>query len=155
MSSSQAIAVPRVLVVEDDLGSALVMKKVLCRLGGMEVEVTEDGDLVLERAANGRVDVVVMDVSLGNTRVAGTPVDGLELTRRLLAAARDAGHPVRVLIATAHAMRGDRERFLAATGAHSYVAKPITDHAAFVAEARRLFDELGKGGRKTFPLPPA
>jgi len=155
MSASPAAAVPRVLIVEDDPGNALVMKKILTRVGGMAVEVTEDGDLVVERGAAGRVDVVVMDVSLANTRVGGVPVDGLELTRRLLAAVRGAGHEARVLIATAHAMMGDRERFLSATGAHSYLAKPITDHVAFAAEVRRLFDQLRKGGAETFPLPPA
>jgi CheY-like chemotaxis protein len=111
----------------------------------MSVELTEDGDLVVARAAAGEVDVVVMDVSLGNTKVAGSPVDGLELTRLLLAAAAGAGRKVRVLIATAHAMRGDRERFLGTTGAHGYVAKPITDHPAFAAEVRRLYDELDGG----------
>jgi len=155
MSDSPSPPVPRVLIVEDDPGNALVMRTILSRLGRMAAEVTEDGDLVLERVAAGRVDVVVMDVSLGNTRVAGVSVDGLELTRRLLAAARAAGRQVRVFIATAHAMRGDRERFLAETGAHSYVAKPITDPAAFAAEARRLYDELGTGKEKTFPLPSA
>ncbi len=137
--------VPRVLVVEDDPGNALVIRKILTRLGGMTVELTEDGDLVVARAAAGDVDIVVMDVSLGNTKVAGSSVDGLELTRRLLAAAASAGRRVRVLIATAHAMRGDRERFLGETGAHGYVAKPITDHPAFAAEVRRLFDELAEG----------
>ena len=146
MSATPVTHAPRVLIVEDDPGSALVMRKILTRLAGMEVEVTEDGDLVVARVAAGEVDVVVMDVSLGNTFLAGVPVDGLELTRQLLAAARVAGRGVRVLIATAHAMRGDRERFLGTTGAHSYIAKPITDPPAFAAEARRLYDQLGEGG---------
>jgi len=46
-----------------------------------------------------------------------------------------------VVIATAHAMRGDAERLLAESGANDYVAKPIIDHAAFIARIRDLLRE--------------
>lgn len=126
---------PRILIVEDDPGNALVMKTILVRLGGMRVEITEDGDRVLAQAP--AVDLVLMDVSLSSTKVGGVPVDGLELTRHL----KRLSDPPRVLLATAHAMRGDRERFLSESGADGYVAKPITDHAFFVETVRSLLRE--------------
>jgi CheY-like chemotaxis protein len=124
---------PRILIVEDDPGNALVMKTILVRLGGMRVEISEDGDYVLGLVRDGGVDLVVMDVSLTNTCVAGKSVDGLELTRQI-----KSERPTRVLLATAHAMRGDREKFLADSGADGYVAKPIIDHQGFVSAVTSL-----------------
>jgi CheY-like chemotaxis protein len=46
-----------------------------------------------------------------------------------------------VLLLTAHAMRGDRERLLGLSGADDYVAKPIVDHHEFVGTVQRLIDE--------------
>ncbi len=53
-----------------------------------------------------------MDVSLTNSRYQGEPVDGLQLTRMLKGDPETAHLPV--LLVTAHAMQGDRERFLEA-----------------------------------------
>jgi len=123
---------PRILIVEDDPGNALVMKTILTRLGGMRVEISEDGDHVLDLVRLGSIDLVVMDVSLTNTKVGEESVDGLELTRRI----RGCERPIPVILATAHAMRGDREKFLSESGASGYVAKPIIDHMGFVTAVR-------------------
>jgi CheY-like chemotaxis protein len=48
---------------------------------------------------------------------------------------------VPVILATAHAMRGDAENLLAESGANDYVAKPIVDHGAFVAQVKSLLEE--------------
>jgi PAS domain S-box-containing protein len=70
-------------------------------------------------------DVVLMDVQMPE-------LDGLEATRRLRAAERGAGRRLPVLALTAHAMKGDRERCLAA-GMDGYIAKPIQPHELFAA----------------------
>ena len=46
-----------------------------------------------------------------------------------------------MLLATAHAMRGDAERLLAESGADQYISKPIVDHDVFVACVRELVRE--------------
>ena len=46
-----------------------------------------------------------------------------------------------MVLATAHAMRGDAESLLAESGADDYVAKPIVDHEEFVARIRARLPE--------------
>jgi len=42
---------------------------------------------------------------------------------------------------TAHAMRGDREAFLAQSGADGYIAKPVVDHEEMVNQVRQVLSQ--------------
>lgn len=129
----------RVLVIEDDPMSAIVFEKVLSRRGGHEVRVTEDAELVWDLAHSGWAELIVMDISLSHSVLAEQAVDGLTLTSLLKRDAATAHIPI--LLASAHAMRGDREEFLAVSRADEYVSKPILDHRAFCALVDRLLDQ--------------
>jgi len=119
-----------VIVVEDDATNARVAQRVLARMGGHDVTVTEDGDEVLRLCEAGAADLVIMDVSLADTSADGRRVDGAALAR--LIRERCGKHSPPILLVTAHAMRGDRARLLAASGADDYICKPIMDHRALV-----------------------
>ncbi len=129
----------RVLVADDNLVNQVLLRRLLARRGH-EVEVAADGAAALALMFESRFDVVLMDVEMPG-------VDGLAATRawreREAARAGDGGGPAGVAAArlpivmlTAHAMRGDRERCLAA-GADEYVAKPV-DAAQLFATIDRL-----------------
>jgi len=124
-----------VVVVEDDAMNALLFRKLLEKRCGCRVTVTESPEELLALARSGDVGMVLMDVSLGNSRYQGRSVNGVDLCRVLK------GDPatctVPVVLATAHAMRGDAESLLAESGADDYVSKPIVDHDAFVARIGR------------------
>jgi CheY-like chemotaxis protein len=79
---------------------------------------------------------VLVDVSLRGTQYAGRYIDGLELSRIL----KDDEHTtwVPVIIATAHVMSGDRERFLAESRADGFLRKPIVDPQEVVSLLSRL-----------------
>jgi two-component system, cell cycle response regulator DivK len=128
-----------ILVVEDEPLNAILFRKILERRAGCRVTVTEDVPWILEQARDGGVDLVILDVSLSNSRWEGCAVNGVEVCRLLKAEPRSARVPV--LLATAHAMRGDAESLLAASGADGYVAKPIVDHGAFIDHVRQLMAE--------------
>ena len=124
-----------VLVVEDDPANAVLVEAILSAVGGFEVVCSDDGDEVLELVRTRPVAAAFMDVSLKNTRVTEVKVDGVELTQRI----RDLpeGLNLPVILLTAHAMKGDRERLLFSSGANDYVAKPIIDQQALVSLVKR------------------
>lgn len=124
-----------VLVVEDEPANAVLVEAILTTLGGFEVVSSDDGDEVLEVVRSRSLAAVLMDVSLGNTRVAGEKVDGVELTR--LVRDMPEGINLPVILLTAHAMKGDRERLLFESSANDYVAKPITDQPGLVSLVKR------------------
>lgn len=123
-----------VIVVEDDVHNAMLFRKLLEKRGGFRVTVTESAAQLFELCRGGDVAVVIMDVSLANTRWEGQPVNGVELCRMLKADPVTAGIPV--MLATAHAMRGDSEKLRAESGADDYIPKPVVDHGAFVDQVR-------------------
>lgn len=129
---------PHILVVEDDKANAKLFELVLKRVGGFEVTVTEDADLVFELATTGGTDLIMMDVSLTNTLYEGKFVDGVELSQILKSKPDTSEIPI--IVTTAHAMRGDREKFLEISGADDYVSKPIEDNQAMVALVRGLLE---------------
>ena len=137
-----------VLVVEDDPANALLVETILRRLGDFEVIRSHDGDEILEIITSRPISAALMDVSLKDTRVSGDKVDGVELTRRIRSLPGGVGLPV--ILLTAHAMKGDRERLLFSSGANDYVAKPIADQHELVSLVRRHIESVqdleGDGG---------
>ncbi len=88
----------------------------------------EDGVAALERAAETRPDLILMDLSLPR-------MDGWEATRRLKADPAMAGIPVIVL--SARAMNGDEDR-ARASGCDDFLTKPIDETLLFQTLARHL-----------------
>jgi CheY-like chemotaxis protein len=126
----------KILIVEDDPINVKFMKVVLMRKGGYEVEVSEDVGEIMALAQSGTLGAIIMDISLSRTIYQGRKVDGIFITKMLKADPATAGIPV--MLATAHAMSGDRERFLAETGAEHYLSKPIHDPDHFLSEVRKV-----------------
>jgi len=118
----------KVLLAEDNPINVKVAQRLLERLGA-EVDVVASGDRALEATGRTRYDLVLMDVQM--------PVmDGIEATRRIRERERGTGDHVHIAALTAHSMKGDRERFLAA-GMDGYLSKPL-DRAELSALLRRV-----------------
>jgi signal transduction histidine kinase/CheY-like chemotaxis protein/HPt (histidine-containing phosphotransfer) domain-containing protein len=117
----------RVLVAEDNAINREVARELL-RMAGLEVGEANNGLEALEQLELGIFDAVLMDVQMPE-------LDGIETVRRI----RNQPHlqKLPVIATTAHAMLGDRERFLAA-GMSDYLAKPISEGALLQVLARWL-----------------
>jgi len=118
-----------VVVVEDDAMNALLFRKLLERRCGCRVTVTESPAELFALARAGDVALVLMDVSLANSRHEGRAVSGVDLCRMLKGDPATRGIPV--VLATAHAMRGDEQALLTESGADGYLSKPVVDHILF------------------------
>ncbi len=107
----------RILLVEDGEDNRKLISLTLQK-GGLEVECAENGAIGVEAALralreNDPFDVILMDMQM--------PVlDGYGAAARL----REAGYDGPIVALTAHAMRGDREKCIAA-GCDDFATKPI------------------------------
>jgi CheY-like chemotaxis protein len=125
-----------VLIVEDDPINLRVFSKILTKRGGLEVKATENVEEVIELACSGQINLILMDVSLGNSYYQGEPVDGIKITQILKGNPLTAKVPI--ILVTAHAMQGDRETFLQESGADGYISKPVVDHQGFVEQVKAM-----------------
>ncbi|MEW8506256.1 MAG: transporter substrate-binding domain-containing protein [Candidatus Thiodiazotropha sp.] len=104
----------QVLLVEDNPINQQVARELLEKLGLLVVTVSS-GEQAIEKIKENDFDLVFMDLQMPG-------IDGLEATRRVRSEVKNTY--VRIIAMTAHAMRGDRERCLAA-GMDDYLSKPI------------------------------
>jgi two-component system, cell cycle response regulator DivK len=113
-----------VAVVEDNPDNRLLVQAIL--EDHFQIEEYETGLEALEGFKERVPDVVLLDISLPG-------MDGTEVLRHMRSDERLQGIPVIAL--TAHAMAGDRERFLA-QGFDDYLTKPIVDEEMLIRAIR-------------------
>jgi two-component system, cell cycle response regulator DivK len=121
-------ALKRIAVVEDNTDNRLLVRAILDEL--YDIEEYVNGRDALQRMPDRLPDLVLLDISLPE-------MDGTEVLRHLRADTRLAGLPVIAL--TAHAMAGDREKYLAG-GFDDYVTKPILDEDQLIGAIERLLE---------------
>jgi two-component system, cell cycle response regulator DivK len=115
-----------ILVIEDNEQN-LELVEFLLEEAGWAVRRAMDPEAARRQLALAKPDLILMDMDLPGT-------DGLTLVAEFRRDAATAAVPIVAL--TAHAMRGDRERFLNG-GCDGYIAKPI-DVNTFVRDVRRI-----------------
>ncbi|MFV0423942.1 response regulator [Oleidesulfovibrio sp.] len=107
----------RILVAEDHPMNLMFIEKFLQKQGYESVSVT-DGSEVVPALTREYFDLVLMDIAMPE-------MDGMEATKAVRAAqGMKTPSNVPIIAMTAHAMKGDKEKFLAA-GMDDYIGKPI------------------------------
>jgi CheY-like chemotaxis protein len=110
----------RVLLAEDNVVNQRLALKILTKRG-YDVVVAENGKEAVAAFLRERFHVILMDVQMPE-------MDGFEATAAIREAEKETGGHIPIIAMTAHAMKGDRERCLAA-GMDGYLAKPIQVNA--------------------------
>jgi len=118
-----------IAVIEDNPDNRLLVRVILESL--YRVTEFESGSEALAGLRQTVPDLVLLDVSLPG-------MDGTEVLRQIRADPRLRHLPVIAL--TAHAMTGDREKYLAA-GFNDYVTKPILDENLLLDAIARLLSQ--------------
>jgi CheY-like chemotaxis protein len=106
----------RILLAEDNPVNQKLALRVLEKRG-FEVTVVGDGRAAIDVLAKATFDVVLMDVQMPE-------MDGFQATAAIRNQEKSTGAHIPIVAMTAHALKGDQERCLAA-GMDAYVSKPI------------------------------
>jgi signal transduction histidine kinase/DNA-binding response OmpR family regulator len=109
-------ALLRVLIAEDNLVNQRLATRLLEKRGH-SVVVAGDSREALAACENESFDLILMDVQMPE-------MDGLEATAAIREKEKGSGNHLPIVALTAHAMKGDREKCLAA-GMDGYLTKPI------------------------------
>lgn len=125
----------RVLVVEDDRVNQMVTVRLLQK-AGYQTEIACNGREALDKLADEKYDLILMDIQMPE-------MDGIEATRQIREREHGNGH-LPIIALTAHALQGDREKFLKA-GMDGYVAKPFSKD--------KLFGEIERVIRQARQIP--
>jgi CheY-like chemotaxis protein len=126
-----------VLLAEDNIINQHLVKRLLEKRGHA-VTVTGSGREALERVGTESFDVILMDVQMPD-------MDGLQASTRIREVEKRRGTYTPILALTAHTMKGDRERCLAA-GMDHFINKPI-DAERFV----EMVEAAAVNGRPGIP----
>ena len=106
-----------VLVAEDNIINQKLIKRTLEDLG-LTISIANNGLEAFQKRKDGNFDLIFMDIQMPF-------LDGVEATAEILEYEEDYNQPhVPILALTANALKGDRERFLAA-GLDEYTTKPL------------------------------
>lgn len=124
--------VTTIAVVEDNADNRLLLHALLD--GPYEIVEYENGSDALAGLRAARPDVVLLDISLPG-------MDGNEILANIRA--DNSLRTLPVIALTAHAMTGDREKYLA-NGFDDYVTKPIVDETILVRAIERGLARAGR-----------
>jgi CheY-like chemotaxis protein len=121
---------PRIAVVEDNPDNRLLVQALLEDL--YDISEFENGTEALDGLVQESPDLILLDISLPD-------MDGIDVFHWIRDQEELRGVPVVAL--TAHAMAGDREKFLA-EGFDDYVTKPIVDESILLETIARWLNSL-------------
>jgi CheY-like chemotaxis protein len=107
-----------ILIVDDDEKNRKLLKYILNNSGYNTLEVA-DGESALAEVRKSLPDLILMDYRLPG-------IDGITASKLLKSEENTAKIPI--IMVTASAMGGDKERILKESGCEAYISKPINIH---------------------------
>ncbi|MEW6352359.1 MAG: response regulator [Thermodesulfobacteriota bacterium] len=123
----------RILLVEDQAAGRRLAEMMLKKMGH-RVTVARHGRESLSLLGKDAFDLILMDVEMPE-------MDGVDATGKIRELEKGTGHHVPIIAMTAHALPGDRDRYLGA-GMDGYLAKPIR-----AADLSAVIDQFSREAR--------
>jgi CheY-like chemotaxis protein len=135
-SLQEARSRSRVLLVEDNMVNQTLAVRLLEKRGYI-VSAAGDGRQAVTTLEKEEFDVVLMDVQMPE-------MDGFEATAAIREREQSTGRHIPIIAMTAHALKGDEDRCLAA-GMDAYISKPIRTNELFATIEKVLDKSRGAG----------
>ncbi|MUK75389.1 response regulator [Aliivibrio fischeri] len=120
-----------ILVVEDNHANQIVIKNTL-NYAGYSIDIAQNGKEAITKAINTQYDLIFMDISMPE-------MDGMTATKKIRSLS-DTHKNMPIIALTAHALSGDKERFIEA-GMTDYLSKPFNRSNLLECLAKYLFKE--------------
>ena len=130
-----------ILLAEDNAVNQTLAVRLLEKRG-YKVTVAGDGHAVLAAIEKDSFDLILMDIQMPG-------MDGFQATANIRDKEKTSGRHTPIIAMTAHSLKGDQERCMAA-GMDGYVSKPIRTAELFAAIENQL---AGKIAESAPPLP--
>ncbi len=129
---------PRILIAEDNQVNRMVIESMLSTQD-VDIIFAENGRIALNCFKSNSFDLIIMDVSMPE-------MDGVEATKAIRShEAVTKQNPTPIIALTAHAMKGEKESYLAA-GMNDYLAKPINKELI----VSKMYEWLQKSTSRNF-----
>ncbi len=119
-----------ILLVDDDYALAYSTAKLIHRIAGHNVYITDEPAEIFWQCRDKNIDLILMDVNLPGAQWQGMAVSGADLARVLKNSAPTDHIPI--ILVTAYAMLAERKVLLENSQADEFITKPITDYAALL-----------------------
>ncbi|AAW88095.1 two-component hybrid sensor histidine kinase [Aliivibrio fischeri ES114] len=120
-----------ILVVEDNHANQIVIKNTL-NYAGYSIDIAQNGKEAITKAINTQYDLIFMDISMPE-------MDGMTATKKIRSLS-DTHQNMPIIALTAHALSGDKERFIEA-GMTDYLSKPFNRSDLLECLAKYLFKQ--------------
>ena len=130
----------RILLAEDGLANQRLAQALLQKWGH-SVTIADNGRKAVEFWGRDPYDLILMDVQMPE-------MDGFQATQKIRELEQQNGSHIPIVAMTARAMKGDREKCLAA-GMDGYVAKPVRKQELYAAIAPYFTDTPSPQDRVT------
>ncbi len=111
-----------ILIAEDNKVNQKLIVRILDKQGHTSV-VANNGEETIEKLNTDNFDLILMDIQMPG-------LDGIEATKIIRSKEKETMQRIPIIALTAHAMKGDIERCLAA-GMDAYISKPIKTEELF------------------------
>jgi CheY-like chemotaxis protein len=128
----------KILLVDDDYLLAKATAKLIERLSGHQVVITDEPATIFQECQAGDIDIVLMDVNLPGAYWKDEEISGADIAHFLKTDPQTTHIPI--ILLTAYSMLSEQQKLLQASHADDFLTKPVTNYNALFELITRLVE---------------